>query len=749
MNKKISKNKIYILFTIFTLAGCAYYNTLFNAKKSYDQGIDAIRKSSDPTKTPTNAKRYFETTIDKCWKLIEIYGDNSKYADDALLYIGKSEFYVEKYTQSKLHLQQLLDKYPKSNLKYETQLWLGKSLIRLNDFEMASEQLNSVITNSKRAEIRAEAYFELGFYEFENENYEKAQEYFEKALSEKPSAQYKASLQFYLGETYFNQKDYKNAIRQYEKVEKFSPTIDIEYRTQFHLARSYIESKKYQDGYRILTRMLTAPRFQEFVPSIKTAMGEGFEKEGRVQYAMDIYTEVLAENKPSPGTAQASLNLARLYERQFKNLDSAIVYYGLVKAIYNKYDSVDVATAKQLFLTELKVIRDAIKRDERLAYRLENDDYFRDSLYQAQLYDSLKQLAGNPEADSLLNEFTSDTVFFRTDSFYVDIWGDTVWTKEQNEEEGQTNEQQTSENEEGEPLLNEQSNLLEQEQQALNQPPQPQIQKPTLKPEKNEVEHRKLPEIKEDLMNNRYHIGEYYLLKVENYDSAAHYYHKFLSIYEDSILSPKAFYSLRFIYSKAGYENPAKADSLEQLIINRYPESIFAKDILSQKGLLEKEEEQDILERQMRSLYLQAEDLYFSNRYREAIQAYERVIEVDTTSRWGAKAMLAQAWIYERNLNEKDSALAAYEKIKTTYPQAKDIVSYATLKTAAVGTNITSESVAVSDSAEVGGESMDSLGVAGKVVEKTQVNGEIEKEHTSSNIIEREKIMWRRARDKR
>ncbi|KPK29030.1 MAG: hypothetical protein AMJ61_00690 [Desulfobacterales bacterium SG8_35_2] len=743
------KNKIYILFAIFTLVGCAYYNTLFNAKKSYDQGIDAIRKSSDPTKTPTAAKRYFETTIEKCWKLIEIYGDNSKYADDALLYIGKSEFYVEKYTQSKIHLQQLLDKYPKSKLKYETQLWLGKSLFKLNESEAASKQLNSVIANSKSAEIRAEAYFELGFYEFENENYAKAQEYFEKALSEKPSDQYKASLQFYLGETYFNQKDHKNAIRQYQKVEKFSPTIDIEYRTQFHLARSYIESGKYQDGYRILSRMLTAPRFAEFVPSIKTAMGEGFEKEGRIQYAVDIYTEVLAENKPSPGTAQASLNLARLYEREFKNLDSAIVYYGLVKAIYNKYDSVEVATAKQLFLTELKDIRDAVNRDERLVYKLENDDYFRDSLYQAQLYDSLKQLAGTPEADSLLNEFRSDSVFFRTDSFYVDIWGDTVWTKEQNEEEQQTTEQQTTENEEGEPILNDPVNLFEEEQQTLNKAEQPQIQKLTPQPATNEVERRKLPEIKEDLMNNRYHIAEYYLLKVENYDSAAHYYREFLSTYEDSILSPKALYSLRFIYSKAGYESPAQVDSLEQLIIEKYPQSIFAKDILSQKGLLDKEEEQDILERQMQSLYIQAENLYFSNRYREAIQAYERVIEVDTTSRWGAKALLAQAWIYERNLNEKDSALAAYEKIKTTYPGAKDIVSYATLKTAAVGKDVGEESIAGADSVEAGGELVDSLGVAGRVDEKKAVSSAGLEQHISANIIEREKILWRRIRGTR
>ena len=81
---------IYLILSSIFLLNCAYYNTLFNAKKSYNDGIEIIQKEPEKESHP-QANKFFEQTIEKCWKLIELYSDKSKYADDALLYIIKSE----------------------------------------------------------------------------------------------------------------------------------------------------------------------------------------------------------------------------------------------------------------------------------------------------------------------------------------------------------------------------------------------------------------------------------------------------------------------------------------------------------------------------------------------------------------------------------------------------------------------------------------------------------------------------------
>ncbi|MFQ5584673.1 MAG: tetratricopeptide repeat protein, partial [Calditrichia bacterium] len=571
-----------MLSILVFLFGCAYYNSLFNAKKNYNAGIEAILNSPDPTKTPPSAKKYFETAIEKSWKLIDIYGDNSKWADDALLYIAKSEYHLQKYTQSKVHLEQFMNKYPKSNLMDEVNLWYGKAMLQLDDYETANEYFLRAINNSKDAEIKSEAYFELGNYEFENENYKMAQEYFIKALKEKPNDQYRAALYFYLGETFYIQKDYENAIKQYKKVEKYSPTLDIEYQTGLHLAKSYAYLEKYIKGIKFLRKMLTAPRFKNFVPSIKTTIGEIYAMGGMYDDAVYIYKETITARKSGPGTAQASLNLARLYETVYHDVDSAVVYYGKVKALYSRYDSVKIAEDKKIFLSELKDIRDAIHRDQRLVYKLTTDEFFRDSLFQAQYEDSIRRLSGDTLDTVLVENRPPPQPFWEEDSLQQNPADSAIAGNQPpgGQPGGLPGEPNPNPNEEG--YGNGQQPPPIPGQEGTNpagfEGPGSQNKNKKQKPEKKiiviEVERRKLPQIEEDLKISHYQIAEYFLLKVEDYDSAAFYFNKFVNTYDDSLLTPKALYSLRLIYTQEGYRDSLKVDSLENVILQRYPETV-------------------------------------------------------------------------------------------------------------------------------------------------------------------------------
>ena len=115
---------------IFGFLGCAYYNTLFNAQARYDDGMKKIEQSSDKVIT-SEIKNDFQAAIDKCWKLINIYSDSSKYADDALLIIGKSHYQMEDYVKAERFLGQFVDRYKNSDLIVQAYLWLGMSCIEL------------------------------------------------------------------------------------------------------------------------------------------------------------------------------------------------------------------------------------------------------------------------------------------------------------------------------------------------------------------------------------------------------------------------------------------------------------------------------------------------------------------------------------------------------------------------------------------------------------------------------------------
>lgn len=731
-----------LISVLLFASGCAYYNTLFNAKKSFNQGIKVIRESPDQEKTPPTAKKHFETTVDKCWKLIEIYSDNSKYADDALMYIAKSEFYLEKYPQAKQHLAQFMKKYPNSNLLSEAQLWYAKVLLKEEDLEGAQEYFLLVINTAKESQLRSQANFELGLYAFEKEDYPKSIEYLRSALKEKIDDEYKALLLYYLGESYFIQKNYKEAIEQYKKVADFSPALDIEYKSLLHLAKAYTETGKYKESERILRKMLTAPRFQNFTPVIKAALGENHQRQGRLEDAIEIYKEVVLERKTSPGSAEAAFQLGKIYEHTYNDIDSAVTYYGKVEQLFSKFDSVEVAKNKKIFLSEFKGIRDKIRTDENLVYRLTHDPAFRDSLFRAQEEDSLRRARGLPEEESLpatqfpgssstladsLNQARQDSLAQALQDSLNQTLPDSV--RQRLEEENLF--RGFRDPEEG---LPDPENPFPATSPGAN-PPKPAEQKKPL-------EKRKLPRIEFDLMNSRFQLAEFYLLKEQNYDSAAYHYHKFLDTYEDSLLSPKALYSLIYIYKQPGHEDPVQLYELEKEILSRHTDSAFALEIMKNKGMLVEEKTEITVEDKANQLFLEGETEYFKGNFNRAIEKYQQAANLDTTLAISAKAQYAIAWVYEHDLKQPESALKAYKTLIERYPSAADYVRAARKKTTPVApspgsTSADSTLLATAPGEPLPGEEPSSIlaGVEG--------NGKIVLED-----ILNEKIRWRIRRER-
>lgn len=724
-----------LLLMSLAIAGCAYYNTLFNARNSYEAGLKALRESPDQNSLPAPAKKSFETTIEKCWKLIDIYSDKSKYADDALLYIAKSEFYIQKYAQAQQHLEQFLSKYPKSDLIPEATLWLGKVLLKEKEIERANEFFLQVITTTKNGKLRSQANFELGLYAFENNNYTEAISRLQQALKEDITDEKKAMLLFYLGDAYYIQKDYKNAIAQFKKVEKFEPSIDIEYKTLLHRALSHGAQNAFPAAEEILRKMLTAPRFKDYVPSIKTTMAGIYEKENRMADAIDMYREVVKERKPKPGTAEAAFNLGRIYEHVYNDIDSAVAYYGKVSQLYGRYDSVKVAQEKQRFLGELKTIQDQIENDSRLVKRLTSEPAFRDSLYRAQARDSLMKVSGiQPDAEKPLP--LPDSLFTQNadpDSLRKKALLDSLKKAQADSLKNKADSLDLTFPSFRNPREEEKSEDKKKEDEPLKPGEKAASQKP--------IEKRKLPQIEFDLMNSRFHLAEFYLLKEQAFDSAAYHYEQFLSTYEDSILSPKALYSLAFILRTAHPERQGRIDSLENRIIQNYPGSQFARQIRIKRGEI-RETPEITPEQTLQREFVKAESLYFAGNYQAAISAYQSVADRDSTTETSAKAQFAIGWIYEHDLQNVPAALEAYRRLSERFPKIQKYAQVARRKISppreekppANDTLLAATTPDISDTSTV-------LESQKKAIEEDEASAA-----THLDILE-EKIRWRRRRD--
>lgn len=577
----LKTHNFFIFALIFFIAGCAYYNIMFNAESRYEAGLKKIELSKDGQIT-AEMRNDFYKSIDKCWKLINIYGDSSSYADDALLLIGKSHYLVEEYVKSERHLQQFVDRYKKSDLIVEGYLWLGKSLLALDRDDEALGFLNKVLAADENDELNANAYFYMGRSYFKKEAYDLARTQFLQTI-ELGGEDIRANSQFLIAESYFNEKQYVEAAENYTKVSDYTTSDDLQFRANMHSIDCLVELQKYDLAIETLEEFSLENRFAYKKSVIEAEIGNCYKIQGKSIEATEVYYDVMELYPRSEGSAIAAFGMAQVMEFAYADLDSAKSLYQRVTKEYRNSEFKPQSDERAKLIDQYQKIDANIKKD----------------------LNDLKLLAEKTEIDTVISE----------DSESAD--------KSIPQDRG------------------------------------------TVSKKKNEP--RTKSEIEYSLEKNRFALAEFFLLNLGRYDIAAKAYTNMIETSEDSILVPKSYYALYYIFD---YELnlPEKADSIKQIILSEFSHTAYAAYLSTNQTVLEKDEKE---KSPYKYLYLQAEGAMSEEDYADALDLFYQIAEEDSGSMLAQKSRYAVAWIYENILEDVESAVEAYWMVVEEYPETE------------------------------------------------------------------------------
>jgi len=130
-------------FLIFTLIGCAYFNTFYNAMKLFDEAQEI--GFDDQGRPKSNAIQKYNKAIKKCGVILTDY-KKSKWADDALFLLARCFFYKgNSFTLAIEKFEDLISFYPESPFVPDAMIYIAKSNYRFNDQEKALEQLQNFL----------------------------------------------------------------------------------------------------------------------------------------------------------------------------------------------------------------------------------------------------------------------------------------------------------------------------------------------------------------------------------------------------------------------------------------------------------------------------------------------------------------------------------------------------------------------------------------------------------------------------
>ncbi|MFA7290376.1 MAG: tetratricopeptide repeat protein, partial [Melioribacteraceae bacterium] len=689
------KRNILLVALVFVVTSCGlwrdfttYFNTYFNASRIIGLIEDEINeKITDPfefkeNKITQQQSQQLTKVIEKCSKILQ-FDKESSYFTDALFMTGKAFYYQGEYSKALRKFSELAA-VQESDYTLINQVWLARTNLQLRNFDEGIAQLDEVIIKAKESE-EEEVYIEasikrIGFLVY-REEYAIAAKNAADLISNIDDDEINALVSYHLGTIYLKTNELKLASEAFSNVnEKYSPTFDVQFKSLLELAKLQKQLDKIDQSYELLTDLSENNKYKLFLDQIFYEIGDIYTLKGEYDKAIEEFVKIDTTYKQSPVSGLAQYRLGGLYEYNEVNYDSSRKYY--YKAASNLM-GLDVrekkaeSSKKALIFDRYFTLSNEIKANKKaLEYIADPLKFERDSI-------DFKVTMEKIEADKQLKIATQQ---FRSQSGGNNSFQNQAQqpqapvTSDPNSVQntstdanaiGQQNAQvQTTQTQASNPDI---SSIAEYSSRNSNDVTLESliIQGKVLKPIQPKISADSVNSL---LASNYYNLANLFFSEIEDRDSAYSYYEKVINEYSQKGFTPQSIYAIGTIYETEN--NKEKADSLFNIILEKYEKSPLHLEAAKKLGIVKIETKSDPAEK----LYLEAEDNMFKKNYETAIKEFRNIYNTNPKSAFAPKAIYAAGLIYEENLVQYDSAATYYEILNKEYsvtPFAKQ--SYARL----------------------------------------------------------------------
>jgi len=219
-NKRLSLFLVFLLF-----CSCQYISArhqFFKARQLYEQGsyLEAIR----------------------LWEMILTQSPKSKWADDALHWIGMT-YYVELNFPERAidSFSRLVKNYPHSTYAPQDQALLAEILRARGQYARALIEYYRFLKLFPENELTPKVWYRLITCLFEVGEYKAMRAQAQAMLKKFPKSTFADDCLFWIGESYFLQEDYKKAREYFQKYLDGYPDGELYFRAGINLARTYEE----------------------------------------------------------------------------------------------------------------------------------------------------------------------------------------------------------------------------------------------------------------------------------------------------------------------------------------------------------------------------------------------------------------------------------------------------------------------------------------------------------------------------
>jgi len=341
-------------FCILLMSGCAdtsfvgkrvdnftaYYNTYYNAEKSYEEGVDRVldRRESEPVDMNVYLSLFlsgeggpnesFATAIEKSADVLREH-PNSKWVDESLMMIGKSYYFQQNYVGAEQKFREVQNL--SEDLEPEARFWLVRTLVAAGRFGEAERVSASLLTDEGEAggTWTAQTWLARGESFVRQARWGNAAESLSAGLSGDLPRRLRARSAFLLGQVRETLDDPVGAQAAYTRSFRAANEYEIEYAARLSAIRVQGLNGQPAEALAELEEMEEDDKNFERLGALRVLRARLLDADGKPDDARAVLREVLYEPPPAQGATQgrAHYAMAQVYRDAYDDFSRAAAHF--------------------------------------------------------------------------------------------------------------------------------------------------------------------------------------------------------------------------------------------------------------------------------------------------------------------------------------------------------------------------------------------------------------------------------------
>ena len=331
---------------------CAYFNTLYNARKIYREAEKAEGKEG----AGRELRDKYKDVVKKCAQMIQDF-PKSRWVDDAVFLMGKALFKQGEYDKAIRQFQEILTNFPESDYAPPALYWLGSSYYMKKDYAQALTDTDRFLKEYPRHELRYDAFFLGGDIKRAMEDFEGALDYYGRVAEEAKKREIVDEARLKAAELFRARGEWEKAAASYEKALRKGIPGETRYDISLALGECYARMGRCREALTLFDGLIARTTATQKIPPLLLGRAASYACMDSLARSLAVYDEVVTKYPKSLFSAEAFYRKGIIYHERLDSLRLAQEAFGKVGGEYANSEFAAVSLEKGSSMRRLLELR--------------------------------------------------------------------------------------------------------------------------------------------------------------------------------------------------------------------------------------------------------------------------------------------------------------------------------------------------------------------------------------------------------